>query len=989
MKTKELRIPLAIGAYSSTTRSFTNLDNLYTVLTGGNLSYGIDHSLPLTKTDGTISRDDVLHFKQNKVKALTAKKNGDGELYSRYKLGSSIYLNQANKPRRKKLTKDGNSIIFDTLPFFIIDIDNFYGDEKLSIIEFYKKHPSTLFINHSSSGTGLHVYFAVEELTQITHEEFKYYYLSLAKDLTNQSGVFHVDTAMANSVQPSFFTPHNIYKNIEAVPYKFDEDTKKQINNKVPHINEYYTYLNSSEGLQLNKNTIVGDKDPIISFNKFVEYKKQSILNKSIVINRNKRGEVITQEYKELTEDDLLTNEEQNAALTRIFARRFNKTEFNKHIAATPNKTFFNELKYSMPLAVSFKNISNDNVLAFFLGYGGTSSYSNKVYSMYNDCINTIKKDKVYQKTYSTELNTNAVSTIIAGCKKNDVIVDNTTMLKKGDHIADTDYKPVNFDYIIADTKSGKSYFIIDRLRKLSDKEVKIIIVPTVLLRSEFINKYKLELYTSTCMIDNSKIYVGTYDAYIKRQNFTNGVIVVDEVHTIITENYRPVMSALYHEIKDKMNKFILMTATPITEFEGYREKRFRFNTVETSSIKFFVEPFKKYVVDNLDVNKNNLVYFNNVEKGLQYFYEHYKSKGFLCKLLISEKNESFLKQYRIDQNDENLKPICTYLTTKVIEVGIGIEENLDEVFINATYGDSMMSKEDLTQILNRDNRSNAVITKQRMIYFRIEKNNKRKTGDNFVRGNMKGVGYSLEYKREVSQYMDNVFKNYFDRCGIEYIYDNRYINDNTFENIINPTELKSVDLKRFKEEDFILAKQDEYKLADLVNALVLADDTCVKACVKACRKFVIDAEYQNYFNALRTVKINIEYDIFIKELNINKGRVNITYDELNIFITNIINTLLEDRDILNIDTPYNIKKDILFYLNTSVWKNKGTKLGYYIDGSKILPWNVVEFCWVVDHNYTKKEIKVLCLANSLNYQGELLKFKSKTVRGKRYLIIE
>jgi len=893
-----------------------------------------------------ISKHNIPELKMNNVK-----------VYSDLK-ANSFYITQKQGQYRSM------NIEGDYLPFIIIDVD--YDNPELralqlpKIIEYFKSDSNTLYITKSFSEKGIHIYYNVKwDKEKLTHLEHRYRYALIAKYLTGKVGFNFMDLSMANSVQPEFCQRKPLYINKNATSFEINYPELYTDN-----IGKYIDYLTSNRNTELNSKL------------DYTEYDETVNLQNRAYLNYDKHNKLITDEIITVyTGDYELTEKEQVRAIKSRLSKHLSKEYITKRLSEKPSASFYKELLHTLPFFLSCWNLDKNiiyNTLKDLI------PNSVNYISALNGLINLkTTKDKVFRNVEHKEISKEYLNNIVKNTVKNTVEVD-SVLLNSGEHIDSLMFDSFsNYHMLIADTKTGKTYGIIDWVRKNYIGKC-LLIVPVNVLKSEFLSnkEYGLKEFNGKTKIQSGEIYCGTYDAFIMSEykNDNDLFLIVDEFHTVLTEYYREIMSDCLDILEDKLQKrILLMSATPTFKLDGYTESIVRFKTVQQGELVPFTKIFKKYVLTNLDTNKVNLVYVNNVEKTIQEIYKYYRDEHkMLCKLIISDKNISFLKEYRADLDNPEYTHINTYLTTKVVEVGIGLPQFINNFYINPYNNGSEMGLESFEQLLNRDNRKNLIMSEDRNIHIYLKPDKKYVKADSFIRDDDSVRLHSENYKSRLLEYLTPI-KIAYRISPFEMFYKSRYVKYSTsFESLFDieleksiKLALKNIELKEYKEMDFNLLKID--RLFDLIYPFKNYASEYVLT------EWMKNVDLKMYKYNLETVKLFKEYP----EINsdIIKAGTKVDTNKLNEIVKNYRLYLLKTNSDINVKTERKLRIDLLNlfnaeYNNPIYTFNKLRVLGFIEQ--------VNTFEWIKDKHYSKADIKIICAENGLIYKEEVVKFKER-----------
>lgn len=981
------------GMKSTHTDTYLNVVNLSNLIQGRNWTYSTLEDVEYPQW-GSVTVEQCTNFVDNKKSALKAKADGKQVLYQKLKESSSLYILQSKSFTRAKLDENvsAENLFYTPTPFIVIDIDNIDSQKRAKLIEFFKLKPYTLAINYSSSGKGLHVFLKIQwDKPDLNAEMFRRRYVSISLDLTNEFGDYFVDLALANIKQPIFITPHNIfYQNIKGAAYTFSKKVLDVINDYDEAAVSYFKFLSSQKGLGLNKSTDIGSKTELLPFadfkNNFNKEKLKLDRIKSVWIAKDRKGNSI--DFSETVTDYPLTLNEQLRAIGTLTRKSFNPNDVKLALIDKPEKTFNTALNTVLMQTMTYSNIEHQTIFDYLSSFSQHPAFIRNLEHQFEWYKNIAdRKEKVaYIERRGYELDTKLLNEKLA-FEVTEEDIEGAIVIKSNEKLSNSsNYKPALFDYLIADTRSGKSWTMINWLKNEADKsKPRIIIVPTILLRTDLSKKELLKIMYAEGELNLDEVYVATYDAYVSR--LINGkfdaTVIVDEVHTIITETYRPKMAILYDAILAKSSDFILMTATKNAVYEGYHEVYVKFDKVETSELTFFSGNFVGYVVSNIDKDDKVLIYYNNVEKGLQSIYNDLKKRGIFANVFISENNETFLRNVAKDKLLPEYTESQIYLATKVIEVGIGLDVKLNKIFINPYSGDSVLSKQDITQLINRDNRGNDT-SGSKVVSFYLKKDMYISNGESYVRSNMNTGTYSKSYKKAVKIYKDEVYKSINETVTgyPDYVASNKYfVKSKDSSESCEKLEIK--DLLKLKQLDFEIHRSNINKMANLIDAAII--DGVERLTVM---NFIQSCTYSEYMQAIRLNRIKALYGEHLKKFEDLTTSVSMTTSELHSFVKNIvIEKMNQGMSLIDIDTEYNIKSDILFALICRQQRNGASYVGYYIDGVKrhpLIPDEV--FDWKTDKPYSKSDIKLVCKKHGFTYSVEILKFKERQVliNGKR-----
>lgn len=864
--------------------------------------------------------------------------------------------------------------------YVVIDVDKIdempQGTEQL-IINYFKQLNSCSYIERSGSGNGYHIYLQINKY--LTHYEFRRYFLGLMVDLYVDSAINYcfVDTAMSRSTQFAFITNDPIYINNDSVDY-------------TGHVRVYpnelvYNYLYKMKGnLPLDvENYIKDEANILIEQANNNTFKKKDVEQLYDFVDR--KGNVLSEEMQDGEKIELSKAVQMNAISTLTY-KTLNKEII---IKGGTNHTYHKEIVSVITACFHKINIDRNNVLEHLNSLSENKKYLKTVEAAFIYYSRNFRKQGKLQNflpVQKKKLNLDYVNKTVLKVEK--YVNDNDTIiLNKGEKIhlnmlGDLDN---NKTYIVADTKTGKTYSTINYFDK--SKDTILFLVPTNKLKTEVIESYNGVEFTSSSKQLKVGLYVGTYDSFVHYKTKNNGYseiqnvkLIIDEVHTIITEDYRSIMNELFEFINDGGFKTtILMTATPTNEFNDYKKITIKYNEVTKGNLTLFMSSFVNYVIHNLDVDKNNLIYYNDIDK-LQKIYNNFKSKGLICKLLISDSNISFNKMNSVDMKNPDYKVINTYLTTKVVEVGIGLPEFINAFYINPYQQTSIMGIQSFEQLLNRDNRMDTM-TGERVVNVYVRTSDAKLTATEMMADKLSDRIITPEYKKAMTNYYDDISLNLIVIRFIETIYNSRYISE--FTSDINfYDDVAFIDRKDFNESDWDKIKKDDVKME---NILRVFDKFGYRFNREFVNNYIMGIDYITFKENFFLAKIEHKYK---RENLIFDIQQKITSNDLNGKIKQHLNNLVKLEPNLIVESDYKCRTNILRLYNHNFKNDTIT-----FTGVKDFGINYQDKDKTVDLNkcYTNKELKTLCLENGLNYKETVMKFKpsTKLVNKKRIRVLK
>jgi len=902
------------------------------------------------------------------IKIRSAKKANDSKLAISLKNKSYYHIQTTDK-----LLRLSDDTTVNYYPYIVIDIDHTEDMDTMTlntIINYFTTNTSTTYIEKSVSGKGLHIYMYVNK--HLTHKQFRNLYLSITREILLAVNVEFgfIDTSLSRSVQPVFFSNDKVFANSNPTEFVVSRLLSDEAELEIyrTHNNTIsLSFIRDVEEFVTSEKQIAKYRIKLDNKNRIID---DSVINGDdiLILTKTEQLDVIKSLTKKTLSKDLI-DRKNNGKTKHTFHKELLSTVFNLYSRKNLDEKYIIEYLESLCDDVTYRTELDKRIAAIKTYNWGNVKKTNAVRIHKNillpSVVEVFKKEDTIQEKVDLYL------------KSDEKINSKTKTYSKrlfGDNIiTEMDFLEnnifTNFNnkmMLIADTKTGKTYNTIEYYKT---KGVVIFLTPTKKLRDELIEKYNGNLLKSNTSNLDKSFYVCTYDAFVLNEEvntMTDINVLVDEVHTLVTEYYRHnIMNLLFTIILNNNYKnTVLMTATPLFDVPGYTKYVIRFDAIKKMKVNIVYTPFLKFVKTNLDTDKVNLVYINNVEEGIQNIYNYYKQDKKICKVLISDENESFLEQYHTDIQNPEFSILSTYLTTKVSEVGIGLDDYINCFFINPYSQNDIMSISSLEQLINRDNRLNKEGDVKNIYYYYNNKTVKlMKDGIDRIKDEFHNTEITTEYTNMLLNYFNsnyNCFKN--ELTTYSSIHNNRYLelNKELPKNITK--DIKAVKTFKYKAMDWDKIRNDDKKASKYIN-----DITSLGYNIERVNEWFSKCTYKEYKQILKLCILKAEYSVVDFDFNSKWSKNELvdiakTYCELQ----------LKEKDFLSVKTSKQVALDLLFISNN--WRDSSTEV-YTFKGLRNTPFEYDKILFKNDVGYSKEEIKQCCFDNNLDYKKELNNF--------------
>lgn len=237
---------------------------------------------------------------------------------------------------------------------------------------------------------------------------------------------------------------------------------------------------------------------------------------------------------------------------------------------------------------------------------------------------------------------------------------------------------------LIAPTGSGKTYSIINTLKKFDYKA--IFILPNSANVEQAMIEYNIpgayDKLSATNAIESGNVVVMTWDkvSSLINTDLSDYIIIIDEIHQTYTDTYRKKAIKGLYDISKNFKGRIDITATPNKlDFDAYdyiieykQDKQTKYN------VKLYNGVDTKTIIDILD-NSNNGALLMNDKKELKYISTVIGKKN---DVIVSETKEDS-KLYDSIMNKGNMGDFELLLNTTTIVAGVNINNpNITDIII-------------------------------------------------------------------------------------------------------------------------------------------------------------------------------------------------------------------------------------------------------------------------------------------------------------------
>ena len=242
---------------------------------------------------------------------------------------------------------------------------------------------------------------------------------------------------------------------------------------------------------------------------------------------------------------------------------------------------------------------------------------------------------------------------------------------------------------LIAPTGSGKTYSIINTLKKLNYKAV--FILPNSANVEQVMTEYNIhgayDTLSATEAIEKGNVVVMTWDKVSKltEVDLSDHIVVIDEIHQTYTDTYRKKAIKGLYEVSKKFKGRIDITATPskldfeiydyITEYK--QEKSTKYN------VKLYNGTDTKKIIDILNNSASGALLLND-KKDLKYISSEIYEKS---DVITSETKENS-KLYNEIMTRSHMGDFKAILNTTTINAGVNIKNPLISDIIVANIKD-------------------------------------------------------------------------------------------------------------------------------------------------------------------------------------------------------------------------------------------------------------------------------------------------------------